>query len=112
VHEQLPRACVVAPLGRADCVKATLIEPGTFTFSAMAGKTLSCSADTPCSFCADTHVGGCRTSGSIEGTILTASSSVVLDDRYGVYPRGEGAGGAGVEAGAPGSLRVRIELRE
>jgi hypothetical protein len=93
VQGQLPPRCVPAD-ARSEammlCDQAKRVEPGTFTFSALAGSALDCSQTNPdgaCVPCAPSPNGGCtRSSSLIAGPLHAAEATVTLDASYGVYP--------------------------
>jgi hypothetical protein len=87
VQRTLPAACVNQDYGQTSCEQARAIQPGTFTFWAVAGSSIDCSQTTTvCSACTPSPNGGCSTPGSlIGGKLLKATTSVLLDGSYGVW---------------------------
>lgn len=101
VQRELPRQCVSGDYGNA-CQQTVQIQPGQFTFSAIAGRSIDCSQTTagPCQACLHNE-NGCYTPGSlISGQILKASTSVVLGPAFGIY--GKSAYPPGSNNPAPG----------
>ncbi len=89
VERQLPTQCASPDYG-STCQQIKQIQPGNFTFSAMAGRSIDCKATTggACGACSPggNNAGGCTIPGSlIAGPMLTATTSVSLDYRYGVW---------------------------
>jgi hypothetical protein len=87
---ELPAECNAADDVDMQCSAARAIDPGTFTFLAHAGTTLSC--DTPCDDCGPNGA-ACPGQLVVQGEELSAESTVDLDASYGIVPvpRGEGA---------------------
>ncbi len=87
VQTTLPQQCVDPSFGVASCSQAKQIQPGTFTFSARAGSSIDCSQTSGmCSSCIASGDGGCTTPGSlINGTMHSATATVLLDSSYGVF---------------------------
>jgi len=86
LERKLPKQCVNPDYGDA-CWQTLKIQPGPYTFSAIAGRSIDCSQTSggPCPACSHLE-GGCVTPGSlITGPLLKASTSVVLGPAYGVY---------------------------
>jgi hypothetical protein len=83
----LPGRCVSAPQGSKRCERASVIQPGTFTFSAYAGSALDCSqAPATCGACPP-DVDPCPNPGGlVSGELRIASITVRLDAEYGVFP--------------------------
>jgi hypothetical protein len=110
VQTQLPEQCVAPGYGEGSCDQAQQIEPGTFTFSALAGLSVDCAQTTggTCSPCTPDGNGGCTTPGSvIGGKLLTAVTSVLLDGAYGIYgsaPPAPVPARPGDPGGAPGAI--------
>lgn len=94
----LPQGCFPEdqPVATSMCDRAVQIEPGRFTFSALAGTELDCLQTTgSCVECTAQGEGGCATPATIGGTLLTAEVRVDLDASYGVgdgEPSGEVTG--------------------
>jgi hypothetical protein len=85
---ELPAQCLAQPEYGTSCELSRTIQPGSFTFSARAGRSLECleSPTGDCQACTATGNGGCTTPGSlITGEKLTARATVLLDGSYGVY---------------------------
>jgi hypothetical protein len=125
VQGQLPSKCVPYDTGgdtKVSCDQAKRIEPGTFTFSALAGSALDCSQTNPdgaCVPCTPSPNGGCTRSGSlIAGPLHAAEATVALDASYGVYPApspapSPGADGAGAApSDVPAARVVELVFRE
>jgi hypothetical protein len=88
VQRELPLQCVPSDYGVTTCQQTTQVQPGAFTFSAVAGRSLDCKATTggACVACTPTPGGGCSTSGAlIAGQMLNAVTNVQLDASFGVY---------------------------
>jgi len=90
VPRQLPKQCVPPEYGIATCQQTMAVQPGTFTFSAVAGRGTDCQATTggACPVCSAPPGGdgGCSISGAlITGPMLKAVTSVQLNASYGVY---------------------------
>jgi hypothetical protein len=87
------------------CEQAKRIEPDRFTFSATAGETKECPrSSTDCGPCAPDSGGGCVTNGTlIGGKMLTATSSLLIDQSYGLYPD-TSVPGPGAGASSSGAL--------
>jgi len=84
---RLSEECIPAddPVLSTACDRAVQIMPGTFTFTAHAGTELDCLQTTgTCGDCMAQGEGGCATSATIGGTILSAQTTVELDASYGV----------------------------
>jgi hypothetical protein len=83
--------------------------PGRFTFVAQAGTELDCLQTTgTCAECMAQGEGGCSTSATIGGMLLTAETTVDLDASYGV-------GGSDVPDGVTGigaTLPVEIVFED
>jgi hypothetical protein len=123
VQGQLPAACMPFDTGEqmVSCDQAKRIQPDTFTFSARAGSGVDCSKTTgagTCSGCTHSPNGGCSTPGSvITGPLRTAQTTVLLDERYGVYATassspGPNAGDAELPGDAIALLAVELIFRE
>lgn len=85
----LPEQCLPNHDYGNTCVQARAIQPGSFTFSSSAGSSVDCSPgpDGLCAACQPTGNGGCQTpSALIAGERIAASTTVVLNGAYGVYP--------------------------
>jgi hypothetical protein len=112
VGVKMPKACVVAPNGAAECVRATRIDPGAFTFSARASSEVSCKDWTATGTCESCPPGSlsCEIQGAmLTGTLRTASTSVVLDGSFGIFPKAAPAPGqAPPDADVPASPVIRI----
>jgi hypothetical protein len=89
VETKLPRECVTSPNGTQQCSQAKLLEPGLFAFSAIAGSGYECAlSSTQCGTCQPDGTGGCTINGATRaGTTLNASTKVLLDGSYGIYPK-------------------------
>jgi hypothetical protein len=89
VQRELPKQCVPADYGVATCEQTKLVMPGAFQFSAVAGRSIDCTATGGgCAPCSPTPggVGGCSTLGAlISGQRLSTVTNVQLDASYGVY---------------------------
>lgn len=88
VQRELPRQCVSGDYGNV-CQQTVQIQPGQFTFSAIAGRSIDCSKTSggPCQACTQNE-NGCYTPGSlITGEILHASTSVALGPAFGIYTK-------------------------
>jgi hypothetical protein len=114
VPQELPGQCLPAGVS-GQCRRAVQIEPGSFTFSAQAGTTLDCSQTSggPCNACVREGNGGCTTPGSlIRGPKHAATTTVRLDERYGVWDAAAPAplppGGADVPGGVMATLSVEL----
>ena len=86
VDRELPRQCLVGDYGNV-CRQTVQVQPGQFTFSAIAGRSIDCSksSGSPCQACTQNE-NGCYTPGSlITGQILEAATTVTLGPAYGVY---------------------------
>lgn len=86
VERELPRQCVSGDYGNV-CQQTVQVQPGQFTFSAIAGRSIDCSQSSggPCQACVQNE-NGCVTQGAlIGGEILKAATSVALGPAYGVY---------------------------
>jgi hypothetical protein len=91
---RLPEQCLPMdePVLVSTCDFAVQIEPGTFTFTAQAGTELDCLQTTgTCGECMTRGEGGCATSATIAGTMLSAEVTVGLDASYGVGNVANGA---------------------
>lgn len=113
--KKMPKECVTAPYGSADCLQALMLEPGTYTFSSIAGSAMECAvSSTQCGTCQPDGAGGCSVQGAVRsGTELHASTQAVLDGSYGIYPKKLPAPGEAPadEPGGSGALpapRIRI----
>jgi hypothetical protein len=98
VEREPPRQCLSADYGNA-CRQTVQVQPGQFTFSAIAGRSIDCSETSggPCQACVQNE-NGCYTPGSlITGQILKAATTVTLGPAYGIY------GSAAPAPAAPGS---------
>jgi hypothetical protein len=98
LQRELPRQCVNADYGNV-CQQTVQVQPGQFTFSAIAGRSIDCSQGSggPCQACLQNE-NGCVTPGAlISGEILKAATTVTLGPAYGVY------GTAAPAPAAPGS---------
>jgi len=84
----LPGRCVSAPQGSKRCERASVIQPGTFTFSAYAGSALDCSqAPAPTCGACPPDVEPCPIPGGlVSGELRIVSTTVQLDAEYGVFP--------------------------
>lgn len=87
---ELPKQCIPPDYGGATCQQTLQVQPGTFVFSAVAGRSTDCKATTggACASCtpAPDGRGGCSISGAlIAGQMLSADAKVELDESYGVY---------------------------
>lgn len=118
-QNQLSSSCVPFDPDSAtvSCTQAKRIEPGTFTFSARAGSALPCSTEAGgCRACSASPNGGCETPGTIvTGPMHVAKTTVVLDDKYGVYPSpsaspGPNAGDAELPAPGGAVAVLTVEL--
>jgi hypothetical protein len=114
VPRDMPNACVAYDSGSetVSCDQAKRIQPGTYTFSARAGSTLDCSQTgaASCSACMSDKDGGCSTPGGVVGgSILTASSTVALDERYGVFTTSSAGSSPGAADAAPVQM-LTVEL--
>lgn len=82
----LPAEC--APTGaNIECGQSLAVQPGSFTFTAMAGTGIDCSefGDNTCTECMPDANGGCTTYGAVvAGRLLPTATSVTLDASYGV----------------------------
>ena len=90
VPRELPKQCIPPDYGAATCQQTLQVQPGTFVFSVVAGRSTDCRATTggACSACtsAPDGRGGCSIpSALIAGQMLNAVSKVRLDESYGVY---------------------------
>lgn len=96
LQKQLPKECVVAPNGVAECSQAVRIQPGAFTFSSNAGSAIECAiSSNPCQTCQPTGFGGCAIQGAqVSGPLIKASVQVELDSSFGIYPKTAPAPGA------------------
>lgn len=86
VDRELPRQCVNSDYGNV-CQQTLQVQPGQFTFNALAGRSVDCSQTTggPCQACLQNEA-GCVTQGAlIGGEILKAATTVTLGPSYGVY---------------------------
>lgn len=105
VMQALPPECI-SPGGSQQCSQLKTIRPGVYTFSAVAGSTVDCSAGTGmCGECVP-EAGGCRLQGSvIAGGKHEASTVETLAGSFGLYdlpaPSNPGAGGTGANGAAP-----------
>lgn len=114
VTRELPASCAEAETEpTAACQQAKRIEPGTFTFTAVAGTSLTCdqSGSPDGCPCERSPEGGCVAVGSlIAGDALNAATTVALDEQYGVYPAPAADPSSGAGA-APGiGARLSVEL--
>jgi len=83
----LPKECV-SPGGSSECERASIIQPGRFTFAVRAATGLDCTqaGPEPCGPCSD-GADVCLIDGAlIAGDLRNASASVLLDSEYGVFP--------------------------
>jgi hypothetical protein len=80
----LPAEC--ATIGESvSCDRTRRIEPGKFTFSASAGTELDCTETLgDCGECMAQGNGGCTRPARVGGTLFTATTSVDLDEAYGI----------------------------
>jgi hypothetical protein len=90
VQRELPKQCIPPDYGTAACQQTMQVQPGTFVFSAVAGRSTDCKATTggACAACMPTPDGrgGCSISGAlIAGQMLNAVTKVQLDASYGIY---------------------------
>jgi hypothetical protein len=90
VQRDLPKPCVPPEYGAATCQQTMQAQPGTFVFSAVAGRSIDCTATTggACAACTPGAAGsgGCSTPGAlIAGKMLNAVTQVQLDASFGVY---------------------------
>lgn len=98
LQRELPRQCIQDDYGNV-CQQTVQVQPGQFTFSAIAGRSIDCtqSSGGPCQACLPNE-NGCVTQGAlISGEILKAATTVTLGPAYGVY------GTAAPAPAAPGS---------
>ena len=114
VQRDMPRACAAthSGAGTVSCDQAKRIQPGTYTFLARAGSTLDCSESGAATYpmCTSDADGGCSTTGGvIGGNILTATSTVALDARYGVYDTRTAGSSPGAADAAPIEM-LTVEL--
>lgn len=115
VERELPTQCANPDYG-TTCQQTKQVQPGKFTFSAMAGRSVDCKATTggACGTCSPggNNAGGCTIPGSlIAGQMLTATTSVLLDYRYGVWGSPQPAplpGGSGDTGAALPLLGVQL----
>ena len=120
IQTELPKQCLAPGYDQARCDQAKQIRVGTFTFSAQAGSSLDCSPlGGSCSACMPTG-NGCSTPGSlISGQMHNATTTVLLNQAYGVYdlpspppaPALPG-GGSGSSSGALAQLAVELVFTE
>jgi hypothetical protein len=99
VERQPPRQCLNADYGNV-CQQTVRVQPGQFTFSAIAGRSIDCSKTSggPCQACVQNESGSCYTPGSlISGEILQAATTVTLGPAFGIY------GDAAPAPAAPGA---------
>lgn len=81
---ELPSACSQSGSAGA-CDRAHRIRPGTFVFTAEAGTKADCANAPECDYCPLSR-DVCGTQGGlVGGATLTATATVALDERYGVY---------------------------
>src|SRR5688572_24312537 len=86
----LPQSCVADDVAGdiLQCSLARQVQPGTYTFTSLAGTAIDCTNTTggPCNACTPDSTGGCTTPGGlIGGNILKAETIVDLGPAYGVY---------------------------
>jgi hypothetical protein len=96
-----------------QCQQTLHAQPGSHTFSSVAGLDLDCpqTGGEPCSVCTPNMNGGCTTpSALITGERLTASTLVNLDSSYGIWFDGGAAepspGGNAGAAPAPRAVQI------
>ena len=109
--KKMPKECLTSPNGSVDCLQALMLDPGTFTFSSIAGSSVECSlSSTQCDVCQPNGAGGCTINGALRsGTELRASTQALLDGSYGIYPKKLPAPGeAPSDTGALPAPRIRI----
>jgi hypothetical protein len=90
LQRTLPAVCSAStqPTG---CSQAVQVQPGTFTFSSIAGSSPDCTQTTGagCGQCNPTGNGGCTVPGGlISGQRHNATTTVYLDSSYGVWGGG------------------------
>lgn len=89
LERELSMQCASPDYG-TTCWQPKQAQPGTFTFSAVAGRSIDCLGSTAgaCEVCTlgNNGAGGCTTPGSlIAGQMLNATTTLLLDYRYGVW---------------------------
>jgi hypothetical protein len=122
IQINLPPECSSAPgEGARSCQQSKQIQPGNFTFSALAGTSIDCSqtVGAMCGACQPDGNGNCATQGAlIGGEFRTASTMVLLNADYGVYQKtinpfpNPNPGGADAPAGARALLSVQIIFKD
>ena len=88
LNRTLPVECGATGTG-IECSQSLAVQPGSFTFTAMAGTGIDCSefGDHTCTECMPDSNGGCTTYGAVvAGRLLPTVTSVALDASYGVGP--------------------------
>jgi hypothetical protein len=84
---RMPKECL-SPRGSSECERASIIQPGRFTFAARAASAIDCT-QTGGGSCASCPAGVdvCNISGAlISGELRNTSTSALLDAEYGVFP--------------------------
>jgi hypothetical protein len=103
----LPEECSITGES-VMCDRTRRIDPGTYTFSASAGTELDCSETLgDCGECMAQSLGGCTQPGRVSGTLFTATTTVQLDEAYGISS--SNANNANFAAPAPGAT-APVEL--
>lgn len=112
VDRELPRQCVSGDYGNM-CRQTVQVQPGQFTFSAIAGRSIDCSATSagPCQACSPRE-DGCYTPGSlISGQILKAATTVTLGPAFGIYGSADPAPAYPGSADPPGGSGTAAPLQ-
>ena len=113
---ELPSSCAEVGTEAIQCQQAKRIEPGTFQFTAVAGTSRLCSqvdAAGACMPCTPVPEGGCVTVGStLASGNLQTSTTVSLNEAYGVYPApaADPSSGSGAGPGSGNIAQLSVEL--
>jgi hypothetical protein len=115
VQGALPAGCLTFdPGSEYGCDQAKRIEPGSYTFHAVAGTQNDCRMTTGsmCTSCTPDPNGGCSTQGAlITGPLFEAEATVMLDQSYGFYPNAADAEPSPGSGAGPGGLPMAtVEL--
>lgn len=121
VRASLPAHCAPdgAGPGELQCEQAKRAAAGEFTFTAVAGSALDCSAGATgtCEPCVERDEGGCRRRGAlVGGAEHVAKTTAFLSVQYGLSPISTKTlpppGGSGNSGAAPAPAQVELIFRE